>query len=56
VYLCNEYISLKIIELNGIQTSSGQPLGNFRQNAQRWAVDIIERKTIRQKAAKMMVE
>jgi len=56
VYLCNEYISLKIIELNGIQTSSGQPLGNFRQIAQRWAVDIIERKTIRQKAAKMMVE
>ena len=56
VYLCKEYISLKIIEFNRPRVNADQPLGYFRLIGQRWAVDVIERKTIRQKAAKMMTE
>jgi TRAP-type uncharacterized transport system substrate-binding protein len=56
VYLCIEYVSLKIIEKNQRSIKSGQELGNFSQIVHGWAVDAIERKTIRQKAVKMIVE
>ena len=56
VYLCVEYLSLKIIEKNHIRIKSSKPLGYFRQIVHGWAVDAIERKTIRQKAVKMIIE
>jgi TRAP-type uncharacterized transport system substrate-binding protein len=56
MYLCVEYLSLKIIEKNHIRIKSSQPLGYLRQIVHGWAVDAIERKTIRQKAVKMIVE
>jgi TRAP-type uncharacterized transport system substrate-binding protein len=56
LYLCIEYVSLKIIEKNKRRIKSGQELGNFSQIVHGWAVDAIERKTIRQRAVKMIAE
>ena len=54
-YLCIEYISLKIIQKNHSKINSGQALGHYSHIAQQWAVDVMERKTIRQKAIKMII-
>ena len=56
IYLFIEYISLAIIEKNHGKIKSGQLLGSFSQIVQRWAVGVIERKTIRQKAVKMIID
>jgi hypothetical protein len=54
-YVWFEYISLKIIERNHRIIKSGEPIGYSRQIVQRWAVGVIERKTIRQKAVNIIV-
>ena len=55
IFLLIEYVSLKIIENNSSRVKSGQRLSYVRQIAQQCAVEVIERKSIRQKAVQMMV-
>jgi TRAP-type uncharacterized transport system substrate-binding protein len=54
VALSAESLALGIIKRSNSRQQSGKTLGYFRQVIRRWAVKVIERRSIRQKAADLL--